>query len=57
MAEARMYYAKCNKSVRERQITYDFTLMWNLRNLTDERRGKEVKIRYKQRGRQTIRDS
>ena len=24
------YYAKCNKPVRERQIPYDFTYMWNL---------------------------
>ena len=27
----RVYYAKQNKSVRERQIPYDFTHMWNLR--------------------------
>ena len=26
------YYAKWNKSIRERQISYDFTHMWNLRN-------------------------
>ena len=26
------HYAKCNKSVGERQITYDFTPMWNLMN-------------------------
>ena len=35
-----MYYAKRNKPVRERQISYDFTHMWNLRNTTDEHRGK-----------------
>ena len=29
------YYAKWNKSVRERQILYDFTHMWTLRKLTD----------------------
>ena len=38
---ARRYYAKQNKSVRERQISYDFTHMWNLRNKTDEHRGRE----------------
>ena len=26
------YYAKWNKSDRERQILYDFTYMWNLKN-------------------------
>ena len=26
------YYAKCNKPVRERQIPYDFTYMWNVMN-------------------------
>ena len=26
------HYAKCNKSVRERQIPYDLTHMWNLMN-------------------------
>ena len=36
-----VYYAKRNKSVRERQISYDFTHMWNLRNKTDECRGGE----------------
>ena len=28
---ARTYYAKQNKSIRERQIPYDFIHMWNLR--------------------------
>ena len=42
---ARMYYAEQNKSVRERQISYDFTHMWNLRNLTDDHKGREGKIR------------
>ena len=45
MDGARMYYAKQNKSIRERQISYDLTHMWNLRNKTDEHRGKEGKIR------------
>ena len=52
-----MYYAKWNKSVRERQILNDFIHMWNLRNKTDEHREKEGKTRWKQRERQTIRDS
>ena len=43
----RQYYAKQNKSVRERQ-TYDFTHMWNLRNKTNkqsgEKRAKQAKI-------------
>ena len=33
---AREYNAKWNKSFRERQIPYDFTYMWNLRNKTSE---------------------
>ena len=32
----RGYYAKWNKSDRERQILYDFTYMWNLKNKTNE---------------------
>ena len=39
MDGAREHYAKPNKSVREGQIPYDFTHMWNLRNKTYERRG------------------
>ena len=35
---------------------YDFTHMWNLRNTTDEYRGREGKIRKKRRRRQIIRD-
>ena len=30
------YNAKWNKSHRERQILYDCTCMWNLKNKTDE---------------------
>ena len=30
------YYAKWNKSGRERQIPYDFTYMWNLKNKINE---------------------
>ena len=41
----RRYYAKRKKSVRERQILYDLTHMWNLRNKTDDCRGREGKIK------------
>ena len=53
------YYAKCNKSVRERQISYVFTHMWNLRNLTEDHGGREGKkiVTNREGGRQTIRDS
>ena len=39
------YHAKGNKSVRERQIPYNFTHMWNLSNKTDEHRGRKGKIK------------
>ena len=32
MNGTRGYYAKLNKSIRERQLSYDFTHMCNLRN-------------------------
>ena len=35
------YNFKQNMSVRERQITFAFTHMWNLRNKTNEQRKKE----------------
>ena len=35
---AREYYPEQNKSVKERQIPYDFTYMWNFRNKTNEHR-------------------
>ena len=41
MSGGREYYAKQNKSIRERQIPHDFTYMWNLRNKTDEHGEKE----------------
>ena len=40
MDGARVYDAKQSKSVRERQISHDFTHMWNLRNKTDEHMGR-----------------
>ena len=36
MDAARDYYAKWNKSDRERNIPYDFTYMWNLKKKTDK---------------------
>ena len=45
------YYAKSNKSVRERQISYVFTHMWNLRNRRPWGKGRG-KNSYKQRGRE-----
>ena len=39
MDGTRVYYAKWNKSVSERQIPYDFTHMWNLLNKTNEQNG------------------
>ena len=35
MERPREHYAKWNKPVRERQIPYDFTHMWNLMNKLD----------------------
>ena len=39
------YYAKRNKSVRERQIPYDFIYMWNLKNNIND----QTKQKYKHR--------
>ena len=41
MDETGGYYAKYNKSVRERQISYVFTHMWILRNLTEDHEGRK----------------
>ena len=41
MDRARAYRAKQNQSVREGQTPYDLTYMWNLRNKTNEQRGKK----------------
>jgi len=41
MDGSREYNAQQNKPVRERQILYDFTHMWNLRNKTNEQRKKK----------------
>ena len=45
------------KLVREGQISYDLTHMWNLRYKTDEHTGREAKIIQKQGWGQNIRDS
>ena len=45
MDGTRGYYAKQNKSVRERKISDDFTHMRNLRNKTDEHKRRDGKIK------------
>ena len=49
MDEPGGYYAKWNKSDRERQIPYDFTYWWNLKNKTN----KQNKTKWKQTHRNT----
>ena len=39
----RGYYGKLNKPVRERQVLYDFTYMWNLKNNINEQNGGRIK--------------
>ena len=51
MDGTRMHYAKQNKSGKERQISYDVTHIWNLRNKTDEHRRREEEIRKTERER------
>ena len=41
----RGYYAKWNKSIRERQLSYNLTDMRNLRNKTEDHRGREGKMK------------
>ena len=36
MDKPREYYGQWNKSVRKRQIPYDFIYMWNLKNYTNK---------------------
>ena len=51
MDKAREYNAKQNKSIRERQIPYNFTHMWNLRNKTNkEKKGQTKKqiLKYRE---------
>ena len=53
MNGVREYNTKLNKSFGERQIKYDFTPMWNLRNQTNEQR-KKNKERERQTKKQTL---
>ena len=54
-----VYYAKWNKSGRERHIPYVFIHMWILRNLTEDHGGREGEkiVTNRDVGRQTVRDS
>ena len=45
MDETRGYYAKQNKSIRERQVSYDLTDMRNFRNKTKDHRGRKGKMK------------
>ena len=46
-------YAKQNKSIGERQSSYGFTHMWNIRNSTEDHRGREGKLNGKKSERET----
>ena len=54
---ARMYYAKRNKSIRERQIPYNFTHMWNLRKKTDKHIGGGRERREGNKPQETLNDT
>jgi len=45
MDGTRGYYAKRHKSIRERQLPYDLTHMWNLSNKIGDHRRREEKIK------------
>ena len=45
MDRTREYYAEQNKSIRKRQLSYDLTHMWNLRNKTEDHRGRDRKTK------------
>ena len=38
------YYAKLNKSIRER-LLYDLTYLWNSRNKAEDQRGREEEMK------------
>ena len=42
------YYAKRNKSVRERQLSHDLTDMWNLRNKAEDHREEREKMKQEE---------
>ena len=44
----RGYYAKWNKSDRERQILHDFIYMWNLKNKTNEQTEQKQSYSYRE---------
>ena len=44
----RGYYAKENKSERERQIPHDFTYMWNLKNNMKDQTKQKQTHRYRE---------
>ena len=45
MDGTREYYAKQNKPIGERKLSYDLIDTWNLRNKTEDHRGREEKIK------------
>ena len=45
MDGTRGHYAKQNKSIRERQLSHDLTDMWNLRNIAEDHRRREEKMK------------
>ena len=44
----RGYHTNQNKLIRERQLSYDLTHMWNLKNKTEDHKGKEEKIKQEE---------
>ena len=44
----RGYYIQWNVSVRERQMPYDFTYMWNLKNKIHEQAEQKQTQRYRE---------
>ena len=53
MDGTRGYYAKRNKLITERQVPCDLTDTWNLRNKTEDHRGREEKHKTRQNQRET----
>ena len=42
------YYAEQNKSIRERQLSYGFTHMWNIRNSAEYHRERDGKMEWEE---------
>ena len=55
MNETRGYYAEQNKSIKERQLSYGFTHMWNIRNSMEDHRVREEEVNGKSSRRKTMR--